>query len=175
MAGPLSQAGELREEVVAGRCGRREFIFKLGAVIGKQPSWECACVCLHKPWGLDESGPQLAREWREQSCLPVCACLCPGGFGCGAGEAKDGQIQMIARLRQGRGWWWGGGKSFLQTPPGRCGTLPLPQHQSRAFLWGSGPRSQEMARAPPSTCGFSPACKSLCFTPYSSRCPHSCP
>lgn len=123
-------------------------------------------VCLHKPWGLDESGPQLARVERNGTgraaflSVPACA------QGALVSGAKDGQIQMIARLRQGRGWWWGGGKSFLQTPPGGCGTLPLPQHPSRAFLLGSGQMSQEMARAPPSTCGFSPACKSLCFTPY---------
>lgn len=80
---------------------RTEFIFKLGAVIGKQPSWEC--VCLHKPWGLDESGSQLAQIERigaGTASLPVCACLCPGGFGC---RAEDGQIQIIARLRQDRG------------------------------------------------------------------------
>lgn len=86
---------------------RTEFIFKLGAVIGKQPSWECVCicvcVCLHMPWGFDESGPQLApveRIGTGTAGLPVCACLCPGGLGC---RAKDGQIQIIARLRQGRG------------------------------------------------------------------------
>lgn len=54
---------------------RREFIFKLGAVIGKQPSWEC--VCLHKPWGLDESGPQLAQielGQAQPAFLSVLAC-----------------------------------------------------------------------------------------------------
>jgi hypothetical protein len=89
---------------------RREFIFKLGAVIGKQPTREC--VCLHKPWGLDERGPQLAggeRIGTGTAGLPVCACLCPGGFGCGA---KDGQIQIIARLRQGGGEWRRCGKGF---------------------------------------------------------------
>lgn len=70
-------------------------------------------VCLHKPWGLDESGPQLARVERNGTgraaflSVPACA---QGSLVSGA---KDGQIQMIARLRQGRGWWWGGGKSFL--------------------------------------------------------------
>lgn len=69
-------------------------------------------VCLHKPWGLDESGLQLAGVERNGigSDLSVCACLCPGGFGCGA---KDGQIQVIVRLRQGRGWLGRGGKSCL--------------------------------------------------------------
>lgn len=119
---------ELREEEVLAGARPQEFIFKLGAVIGKQPTREC--VCLHKPWGLDERGPQLAggeRIGTGTAGLPVCACLCPGGFGCGA---KDGQIQIIARLRQGGGSGEDVERAFLQTPPGRCGALPLLQHQS---------------------------------------------
>lgn len=51
--------------------------------------------------GLNESGPQLAQVQRNSRAgLPVCACLCPGGFGC---RAEAGQIQIIARQREGRG------------------------------------------------------------------------
>lgn len=87
--------------MLAGAC-RREFIFKLGAVIGKQPSWECAFVYT-SPGDLMKVGPQLAQVERNSTGtagLPVCACLCPGGFGC---RAEAGQIQIIARQREGRG------------------------------------------------------------------------
>lgn len=61
-------------------------------------------MCLHKPWGLNESGPQLAQAEGKSTGsagLPVCACLCPGGFGC---RAEAGQ----AERRQG----WGRGEGF---------------------------------------------------------------